>query len=116
MASNLNLTIDQGADFQRVLTIKDSNGDAIDLTGYTFRGQARTAYGAAAIGFSFVFVIRNQTTNKGEVDWTLPNSTFSSTTLTKVTTYVYDVEMVSAGGIVTRLVEGSVAITPEVTK
>lgn len=32
------------------------------------------------------------------------------------TRYVYDLEMISSGGVVTRLLEGYVTVTPEVTR
>ena len=41
MASISNIFIDQGATFTTTLTINDSNGDALDLTGYTAIAQLR---------------------------------------------------------------------------
>ena len=35
MAAIANLTIDQGATFSSDVTVKDANGNAFDLTGYT---------------------------------------------------------------------------------
>jgi hypothetical protein len=116
MASTLNISIDQGADFIRLLTFKDESDAAINLTGYTFRGQARTKYGAETEVFSFVFALRNQTTNTGEVDWTLPDTATSSLALKQATEYVYDVERVSPDGTVTRILEGVATVRPEATK
>lgn len=116
MSKTLNITLEQGADFQALLTIKDDVGATIDLTGYTFRGQGRVTYLDPAPTFSFSFVIRNQVTNKGQVDWTLPNTALVALQLKADKQYLYDVEMQSAGGIVTRVLEGVATVSPEATK
>jgi hypothetical protein len=115
--NTLNITIYQGADFQRLLTIKaGAPAVDVDLTGYTFKAQARTAFGIATAAFEFTFTLKDQTTNTGEVDWKLANSALTALKLTKSTAYVYDVEMTSPGGIKTRILEGTATVKPEVTK
>jgi len=116
MASTLNISIDQGADFIRLLTFKDDTNAAINLTGYTFRGQGRTKYGADTAAFSFVFALRNQTTNRGQVDWTLPDTATEPLALKVATEYVYDVERVAPDGTVTRVLEGIATVRPEATR
>lgn len=116
MATTLNLTHDQGASFLRSLTIKDSSNVAINLTSYTLRGQARKKYADEAAAFSFVFTIKDQGTNPGEVDMTLAPSVTSALSIKEPTEYLYDVELVSAGGEVTRLFQGTITLSPEVTK
>lgn len=116
MANSLNITIYQGADFQRVLTLKSDANTTINLTGYIFRGQARASYAAKVPAFSFVFALKNQGTNQGQVDWSLANATSAALKIEAATEYVYDVEMVSPGGIVTRILEGTATVKPEVTK
>ena len=46
MAAIANLIIDQGANFSSDVTVKDANGNAFDLTGYTT--QAKMAKGYAS--------------------------------------------------------------------
>lgn len=118
MSATVNLSIDQGTSFSRVLTIKDDQvvPVAIDLTGYTFSSQARVAYATATPAFSFVFTIRDQVALTGQVEMTLAPSVTSALVLTAAKAYLYDVEMVSPSGEVTRLFEGKVTITPEVTR
>ena len=41
MAAVSNFFIDQGADFSTTLSLTDSNGDILNLTGYTALGQMR---------------------------------------------------------------------------
>ena len=116
MSNKLNISIDQGADFARVLTLKSDAVTTINLTGYTFRGQAREAYDSKNAAFSFTLAIKNQGTNQGQVDWTLANSITTALKLSEAKVYVYDVEMVSPGGLVTRILEGTATVKPEVTK
>lgn len=117
MATTVNLTIEQGADFSRVLTINDSNGTAIDITGYTFASQARLNYGDASAAFSFTLTPRAQTgANVGKVDMTLADSVTAALTLTETTKYKYDVEMDNGSGTKYRLFQGEITMTPEATK
>jgi hypothetical protein len=41
MASEVNFTLDQGSTFSLSCTYKDSNGNPVNLTGYSARSQAR---------------------------------------------------------------------------
>jgi hypothetical protein len=117
MATSVSLAIDQGTSFARVLTIQDDSNVAIDVTGYTFRGQARVKYDSASPSFSFAFSIRTQTGgNVGKVDMTLAPADTSPLVIKSPTDYVYDVEMVEPGGTVRRLFEGIVTVNPEATK
>jgi hypothetical protein len=117
MASTVNLSIDQGTSFARVLTIQDDSNVAIDITGYTFRGQARVKYDSASPSLTFAFAIRTQTGgNVGKVDMSLAAAATESLAIKAATSYVYDVEMVEPGGTVRRLFEGIVTVSPEATK
>ena len=44
MAAIANLSIDQGATFTSDVTVKDANGNAFDLTGYTARAKLAKGY------------------------------------------------------------------------
>ena len=44
MAAIANLTIDQGTTFSSDVTVKDSNGNAFDLTGYTAEAKMAKGY------------------------------------------------------------------------
>ncbi len=41
MAVYSNITIDQGTDFSSAIDVTDADGDAVNLTGYTVKGQIR---------------------------------------------------------------------------
>ncbi len=107
-------TIYQGATFSRVLTWKDANNALINVTGYTGRLQIRTSPDAPS---AFV----NLTTENGGI--TLGGAlgtitlliTASQTSLIAEASGVYDLEMIS-GSVVTRLLQGNVDVSREVSK
>lgn len=121
-AGTYDIVIEQGATFERTMTIKDSNDDPIDLTGFTFTGQVRKTYSSSSIIISFTFEILNQVSNTGQVKMKLTSSQTSSIPVDKAdnyekktTIYCYDVEM-DTGSVVDRIIQGTASISPEVTR
>jgi hypothetical protein len=111
MGAKANIVIDQGADFSTTVTVADDSGAAIDLTGYTARGQIRKHYTSeTAIDFTISF---ESPRSDGQVTLSLTNS---QTGAMEAGRFVYDAEVISASGIVTRLVEGIATVTPQVTR
>ena len=110
-AARYNLVIDQGSDFAINFTVKD-NGSVKDLTGYSARAQMRTSKTASSVAATFTCVISSPT--NGTITMSLPNATSSSLA---AGTYVYDLEIFTSGNAtVTRLIQGSVDLTQEVTR
>lgn len=109
MATKANLIIDQGTTFSTSILLTDDNGDAIDLTGYTGRSQMRKHY-TSSNSTSFTVSLN---TSEGAVSLSL---TANQTSGLIPGRYVYDVEVVSAANVVSRIVEGIVTVTPEVTR
>jgi hypothetical protein len=109
MAAKYNLTIDQGATFERLVRVSEANAPK-DLTGYVVRAQLRRSYKAALPLATFVCAVTDAAA--GEITLTL-----DATTTTGITAgaAVWDLELEYAG-VVTRLLEGTVQITPEVTR
>jgi hypothetical protein len=107
--------VEQGATFLKTITWKNSSSVAIDLTGYTARMQFRRSKSSTEVLFS-------GTTENGII--TLGGSTgtiainipATSTDDFSFRGAVYDLELQSSGGIVTRLIEGSVELSKEVTR
>jgi len=122
-AASLDLTIEQGTTFKRVLTIKDDLDALIDLTGETFRGQIRKTPSSTTIVATFTCTLRNQVTNKGEVeilisaaDTALIPLASQSKPLIVAENFVYNIERVKADLTVSRILEGIAIVSPEVTK
>ena len=114
MASTYNILIDQGATYTLALSYKDSAGTAINLTGYTAAMQLRKTVGSATASLSLTsssgIVITGAT---GLINITI-TATQSRDLVPDI--YVYDLEITSGAGIVTRLVQGSVIVSAEVTR
>lgn len=114
-AGILNLTVEQGTTFSQRLTWK-INSNAVDLTGYTARMKVRvpnrrdkepllsfttSTGGGITLGGS-----------AGTIDISISAATTAALVPAK---YTYDLELVSSGGVVTRLVKGTFIVVAEVT-
>jgi hypothetical protein len=109
MATKSNLVIDQGSTFSTDLTLTDENGDPIVLFGYTANSQMRKWYTSANPAATFATSINVQS---GVITLSLtPNQTSNLV----AGRYVYDVE-INDGSEVSRIVEGIVTVTPQVTR
>lgn len=111
----VNLTFGQGTTWKLSMTYTDANDAPVDLTNYVARMQARVGYDAAT-------TVLNINSNgsgitlggtAGSISIVVPAST---TTTIGAAQYVYDLELVSPSDEVTRLIEGTLTVTPEVTK
>jgi hypothetical protein len=108
MATKANLTIDQGSSFSTSIALTDNDGVALNLTGYTGAAQLRKHYtSSTAVTFTVTIDALN-----GEVGLSL---TSTQTAAIAAGRYVYDVEL-TIGSLVSRVIEGIVTVTPEVTK
>lgn len=112
----LNITINQGASWDLTLTWKTGDPSTlVNLTGYTARMQIRKKHSAYEIAATL-------TTQNGKIVLGGALGTIAlALTATETSAliagkYVYDLELVSSSGYVTRLVEGSVRVSPEVTR
>lgn len=96
-----------GDDLQLTLTVTDSAGAAMDLTGYTAAAQIR-ATADAPLAADFTTTID---TNTNTITLDMDGATTSALPLKGV----WDVEITSAAGAVTTLAGGRVAVTADVT-
>ena len=113
MAGAYNFTIEQGATFNLLMTWRIDNV-AVNLTGYTARLQAR-------IDVDEPDTILSLTTGAGitlggAAGTITLDQTATQTALLPKGEYVYDLELQSSGGIVTRLLQGELNISAEVTR
>lgn len=115
MAAYLDIPIEQGATFTLDLSVTDDAGDPIDLTGYTARMSVKrdARETAALLELTTANVRIVITAASGLV--TLILTAAETAAITTWTRGVYDLELISAGGTVTRLCEGAVIILAEVT-
>lgn len=110
MAIKSNLILDQGSTFTTTVEVTDENDDPIDLTNYTGAGQIRKHYTSSnATSFSV---------SLGGAAGTITLGLTATQTANLVAgRYVFDVELTSTGpGAVSRILEGIVTVTPQVTR
>ena len=111
MATISNLFIDQDADFSTTVTVNDSTGSALDLTGYTASAMIRKSY-KSTTSTSFTVAFESPRTT-GQVTLSL---TDTQTGALSAGRYVYDLVIITSGGDKTRVVEGIVTIKPSVSR
>lgn len=114
-AGKYDFYIEQGATFNKTITWNDGNSVPVNLSGYTARMQIRKS-------FSSDTPILTLTTENGHIALGGALGTITLTLQAADTepleTFcgVYDLELESASGFVTRLLEGQVTISREVTR
>jgi len=123
MAQRYDLLIDAGANFERSFEWADVQGDPINLTGFTVRMQIRQYYtsqsaaldSSTGVGAGCV-TIPTPLNGRVELNLSPVMTEWLSTTIAKESRGVYDIELVSVAGKVSRLVQGDVSVTPNVTR
>lgn len=115
--TKVNMYIPQGATYGHKFLYKNESDDSvIDLTGYTARLHIRekvtstsTLYEASTDTDDGITI----TGALGEVYLEIPAATTAAWTFTKA---VYDLEIISAADKVSRIAEGNVKVSAEVTR
>ena len=111
MSVPINLTIEQGTDFSYTLTVDNDDGSPKDLTTYTAQSKMRRSYKSLTsydITATITFPLN------GEIKLSM---LAADSSLIPPGRYVYDLKIFSADMIpvVTRVIEGIVTVTPQVT-
>lgn len=114
LAGQYNLVIDQGAYFERLMTIKDPNGSLFDLTAFTARMHIRTEIDSPDIMCELT--TENGRIQLGGVAGTVRLMIPADITQTFDDEGVYDLELVDNTGRVYRLLKGKVRVELEVTR
>ena len=123
-AGKYNLLIEQGATYQVEIQYKDSAGVAVDLTGYSGKLQIRPSIGSPIAYICLSSSLQPDGTGlnfSGSYGTTPPTSgsigiyiSAISSSLLTFDTGVYDLE-ISSGSFTTRLLQGTVQLSKEVT-
>lgn len=110
-----NIATEQGTTFARLLTWKDKTGTPVSLVNYTARMQVR-------VSPSSISPVLSLTTENsrivlggvlGTVSLTVTDEDMSQVPSGK---YYYDLELISQGGVVTKLIKGTFTVKSEVTR
>ena len=108
MATKVNLVVDQGSTFQTSVTFNDENGNTIKFSTYSGAAQMRKHFTSSnSVSFSV-----NMTSN-GVITLGLTANQTANLTSGR---YVYDLEVTDSSNLISRLIEGIVTVTPNVTR
>jgi len=111
MAAVANLKIDQGASFSSDVTVTNTDGDAVDLSGYTVTARMSKDYGSSTYTTITSNIAADPTT--GVITLSLTN--YQTSNLDAPARYVYDVYITQTStSTVTRVIEGIITINPKV--
>ncbi|WP_396180133.1 hypothetical protein [Flavobacterium sp.] len=114
-AATYNFEIEQGATLARPIVWKDGNGVPVNLTGYSAKMQVRQ-------NTSSQEVLLELSTANGKITITPLTGTitliFGAATTAAITWKrgKYDLELTSGDGTVTRLIEGDINVSREITR
>lgn len=109
------MVIDQGATLSRTVTWKDSAKTPINVTGYSARMQVRPEITSTVL--TLELTTANSRIALGGVLGTVTLTVSAADTSALVPgRYVYDLELVSGAGVVSRLLMGNFVVRGEVTR
>ena len=112
MAAIANLTVDQGTSFTSDVTVKDANGNAFDLTGYTATAKMAKGYASTRTRTTITTTVAADATT-GVVTLSLSSTVTAGLDAER---YVYDLEITqTSSGNVTRVIEGIITVRPQVS-
>lgn len=111
MADKYNIQIDCGATYKLIIEWQNEDGTYVNLTGYKARMKLKHSYSTEALVSLTNLDGITLRGASGQVVISIP----PEKTRELVGTGVYDVELESPGGEVTRILEGTWVAIPEVT-
>ena len=113
MAARANLILDRGTTFSSDVTVTDTDGTAFDLTGYTAATKMALGYASTRTRVTLTTTINGDPTT-GII--TISLTADQTKTLEAPARYVYDVEITkTSDSTVTRVIEGIITVSPDVT-
>jgi hypothetical protein len=108
-ASPLNLTVEQGVDFEVTITVRNRDGSPLSLLSYTAASKLRKHYtSTTSYAFTVTFVDRIN----GRIALSMNNALTSTIPEGR---YVYDVILTSPNSLKTRVVQGTVLVSAGVS-
>jgi hypothetical protein len=114
-AASYDFEIEQGSTLLKPIVWKDSTGTPVNLIGYSAKMQVRQSANADE-------VLLEMSTSNGKISITPQTGTinliFSATSTAAINWKrgKYDLELTSPSGDVTRLIEGAITVSKEITR
>jgi hypothetical protein len=110
MATISNLFVDAGSSYSNIITVASSTGAPLNLAGYTVKSQLRKSY-QSSVAYNFNASVLNAQAGQVRLELTPTQSE-----AIPPGRYLYDVEITSPTSSRTRVVEGVVTVTPQITQ
>jgi hypothetical protein len=110
MATISNLYVDAGSTYSNIITVTASNGQSLNLAGFTVASQMRKSY-QSSVAYSFNASVYDASAGKIRLQLTDEQSE-----AIPAGRWLYDVEIESSAGVKTRVVEGIVTVNPQITQ
>lgn len=114
MATRYDLIVDAGATYTDTITFRDSAGALVNLTGYTAAMKIRPTVESSTVSLSLTQA--SGLTLGGAAGTVLITISAAQSTALDSGNFVYDLKVTSAGGVATRLVEGTVTVNADVSR
>lgn len=105
------LTADQGSTFVADIDLAKDDGTPINLANNTFQSQIRKSYYSSNVVANLTITVVSAA--NGNLKLSIDSA---NTANIKPGRYVYDVKMTSNTAVVTRILEGIITVTPQVTR
>lgn len=121
-ANTYDILIEQGATFSLNLEVKTDpsvafpNGEPVDLTGALIEGQIRPTVDSPMVLADFVGLAQDPVNTSGEINIFLSAEATKTINAIQYPNAVYDVLITFPSGLVRRLIQGDVEISPGVTR
>lgn len=112
MAAYVELFMDQGATFNNVLSLNDDiTNEPLNILGYTVTSQIKRSYYSSKITANITCTITDAT--NGVITMSMASG---NTANIKAGRYLFDVKTKDLTNTVTRVLEGIITVTPQVTR
>jgi hypothetical protein len=113
MAAYQDLYLDKGTDFTEVITLSDDYGNPYNLNYFTISSKARMSYITSNVAIQFVSTVTDA--SNGVITLTANSSVTANIIPNNVGKLVYDVLVTDNTGKKTRVLEGQIYVSPNVT-
>ena len=112
MAAYVELYIDQGTTFNNIINLTDDvTNTPINVSGYAVTSQMRRSYYSANISANITCTLSNVA--NGEI---IMSMTAANTTNIKAGRYLFDVKATDTYNNTSRILEGIITVSPQITK
>ena len=112
MATIANFNIDQGSTFSTTIDVSNNSSGVFELNTYTARGKIRKSSSASRY-VSFTCAINENSPAQDTITISLTSAQTKSMSAGR---YLYDVEIFTSAGEVTRVLEGQIEILASITQ